>query len=112
MIYLLFVEQVYNLCILFNRTTPLNVTKNSIMTKYSSKSVNRNFFDYGKFSKAVHNKYIGETSTKLAKDLGITSMQAANLRNGMPVGKQTIFLAAIKLNISIDEHLIKSDISQ
>ena len=77
------------------------------MTKYSSESVNRNFFDYGKFSKVVHNKYVGETSTKLAKDLGISSMQAANLRNGRPVGKNTLFLAAVKLNISLDEHLIK-----
>ena len=77
------------------------------MTKYSSKSVNRNIFDYENFSKAVHNMYYGKTSTRLAKDLGITSMQAANLRNGRPVGKETIFLAAAKLNISLDEHLIK-----
>lgn len=77
------------------------------MTKYSSKSVNRNYFDYGKFSSAVHNKYVGETNTKIAEDLGISSMQAANLRNGRPVGKTTLFLAAVKLNISIDEHLIK-----
>lgn len=70
-------------------------------------NVNNNIFSFEKFGESVHRKYLGKDSSKLAKDLGISTVQASKLRNGKPVGKDTLFVAAVKLNISIDEHLIK-----
>ena len=95
-----------------NKINTLKLKKKFHLTKYSIMNVNQNIFSFEKFGETVHKKYLGKGSSELGKDLGISTVQATKLRNGKPVGKDTIFLAAVKLNISIDEHLIKSGISK
>lgn len=70
-------------------------------------SIHEVLFDYEGLGEKVHKKFLGKTNTELGKQVGISKVQAAKVRNGLPVGATTLFKVAVTLNLSLDKHLVK-----
>ena len=71
-------------------------------------SMQKGLFDFQSLGEKVHKQFLGKTNTELGKQVGISKVQAAKVRNGLPVGASTLFKVAIELNISLDSHLVKT----